>query len=59
VEFKDLDKLGLGFTSADSLEKIDIGDGKTRRPTFVKKTLEAHPRDEMIGLLKEYFDCFA
>jgi hypothetical protein len=27
-------------------------------PTFVNKTLEAHPRDEMIGLLKEYYDCF-
>lgn len=59
VEFKDLDKLGLGFTLVDSLEEIDIGDGKTPRPNFVNKTLEAHPRDEMIGFLKEYFDCFA
>jgi hypothetical protein len=25
----------------------------------VNKTLEADPRDEMIGLLKEYSDCFA
>jgi hypothetical protein len=25
----------------------------------VNKTLETDPRDEMIGLLKEYFDCFA
>jgi hypothetical protein len=41
------------------LEEIDIGDGKTLRPTFVNKTLETDPRDEMIGLLKEYFDCFA
>ena len=58
-EFRDLDKLGQGFTSADPLEKIDIGDGKTPRLTFVNKTLEADPRDEMIGLLKEYSDCFA
>ena len=28
-EFRDLDKLGQGFTSADPLEEIDIGDGKT------------------------------
>jgi hypothetical protein len=41
------------------LEEIDIGDGKTPRPTFVNKTLETDPRDEMIGLLKEYLDCFA
>ena len=37
-EFRDLDKLGQGFTSADPLEEIDIGDGKTPRPTFVNKT---------------------
>jgi hypothetical protein len=58
-EFRDLDKLGQGFTSADPLEEIDIGDGITPRPTFVNKTLETDPRDEMIGLLKEYSDCFA
>jgi hypothetical protein len=58
-EFRDLDKLGQGFTSADPLEEIDIGGGKTSRPTFVSKTLETDPRNEMIGLLKEYLDCFA
>jgi hypothetical protein len=58
-EFRDLDKLGQGFTTADPLEEIDIGDGKTPRPTFVNKTLEIDPRDEMIGLLKQYSDCFA
>jgi hypothetical protein len=58
-EFRDLNKLGQGFTSVDPLEEIDIGYGKTPRLTFVNKTLEADPRDEMIGLLKEYFDCFA
>jgi hypothetical protein len=58
-EFRDLNKLGQGFTSADPLEEIDIGDGKTPRPTFVNKTLETDPRNEMIDLLKEYSDCFA
>jgi hypothetical protein len=58
-EFRDLDKLGHGFTSADPLEEIDIGDGKTPRPTLVNKTLETNPRNEMIGLFKEYSDCFA
>jgi hypothetical protein len=41
------------------LEKIDIGDGRTLRPTIVNKTLETNPRDEMIDLLKECSDCFA
>jgi hypothetical protein len=58
-EFRDLDKLGHGFTSVDPLEEIDIGDGKTPRPTIVNKTLETDPRNEMISLLKEYLDCFA
>jgi hypothetical protein len=58
-EFRDLDKLGHEFTSVDPLEEIDIGDGKTPRSTFVNKTLETDPRNEMIGLLKEYSDCFA
>jgi hypothetical protein len=58
-EFRDLNKLGQGFTSDDSLKEIDIGDGKTPRPSFVNKTLEVNPRDKMIGLLKEYYDCFA
>jgi hypothetical protein len=58
-EFRDLDKLGQGFTSVDPLEEIDIGDSKTPRLTFVNKTLEIDPRNEMIGLLKEYSDCFA
>jgi hypothetical protein len=58
-EFRDLDKLGQRFTFVNPLEEIDIGDGKTPRPTFVNKTQETDPRDEMIGLLKEYSDCFA
>jgi hypothetical protein len=58
-EFRNIDKLGQGFTSADPLDEIDIGDGKTPRLTFINKTLEVDPRHEMIGLLKEYSDCFA
>jgi hypothetical protein len=58
-EFRDLDKLGQGFTSVDLLEEIDIGKGKSPRTTFVNKTLETDPRNEMIGLLKEYSNCFA
>ena len=38
-DFDDLDKLGQGFTSADLLEKVDIGDGTIPKPTFVNKNL--------------------
>jgi hypothetical protein len=41
------------------LEDIDIGDGNTSKPTFLNKTLDVDPRDEMIDLLKEYSDFFA
>ena len=55
----DLDKLGQGFTSADPLENVDIGDGTVPRPTFVNKNLSAEYKADLINLLKEYVDCFA
>ena len=55
----DLDKLGQGFTLADPLEKVDIGDGTIPRPTFVNKNLSAEYKAELIKLLREYLDCFA
>ena len=33
-ELDDMDKLVQGFTSADPLEEIDIGDGSIPRPTL-------------------------
>ena len=36
-ELDDMDKLGQGFTSADPLEEVDIGDGSVTRPKFIKK----------------------
>jgi hypothetical protein len=58
-ETEDLDKLGPGFTLVDSLEEIDIGNGVTSRPTFVKKYLNVDYKNSLIKLLKEYVDCFA
>ena len=55
----DLDKLGQGFTSADPLEKVDIGDGTIPRPTFVNKNLPIEYKADLVNLLKEYVDCFA
>lgn len=33
-------KLGHGFTSADDLEQIDIGDRSKPRPTFISSKLD-------------------
>jgi hypothetical protein len=51
--------LGYGFTSADELEKVDIGPGDKPRPTFISKKLDPSLQELMIALLKEYSDCFA
>jgi len=37
---KEEGKLGQGFTSADLLEEIDIGDGDRPRPTFISADLD-------------------
>ena len=57
--FNDIDKLDQGFTSADPLEKVDIGDGSIPRPTFVNANLSTDYKVDLIKLLKEYVDCFA
>ena len=58
-DFSEVEKLGQGFTSADPLEEVDIGDGPVPRPTFVNKNLQANYKAKLIELLKEYVDCFA
>jgi ribonuclease HI len=58
-DFDEVEKLGQGFTSADPLEEVDIGDGTTPRPTFVQKNMKADYKVKVIELLKEYVDCFA
>ena len=52
-------KLGYGFTSANLLEEIDIGDGDRPRPTFISVNLDPKYKQEPKSLLKEYKDCFA
>ena len=51
-ESEDMDKLGQGFTSVDSLEKVDIGDGSIPRPTFVNANLSDDCKADLIKLLK-------
>jgi hypothetical protein len=46
-----LGKLGQGFTSADPLEEIDIGDGTIPRAIFVNKNLDPTFKLELIKIL--------
>ena len=45
-------KLGHGFTSADLLEEIDIGDGDRQRPTFISSNLDPKYKQELKSLFK-------
>ena len=58
-DFGDIDKLGQGFTSADALEKVDIGDDTVPMPTFVNANLSIDYKADLIKLLKKYVDYFA
>ena len=58
-DFGDMDKLGQGFSSADLLQKIDIGDGSVPRPTFINSNMEADQKSKVCALLREFVDCFA
>jgi hypothetical protein len=58
-DFDELDKLGQGFTSANPLEQVDIGDGSVPWPTFINQNLEDNYKAKLIMLLREYVDCFA
>ena len=57
-ESEDMDKLCQGFTSADPLEKVDLGDGAISKPTFVNKNLSAKYKDDLDKLLKEIHRLF-
>jgi hypothetical protein len=57
-EFDEVEKLGQGFSSANSLEEIDIGDEITPRLTFVNKNMSLEHKGAIIKLLKNYVDCF-
>jgi hypothetical protein len=58
-DFDEVEKLEQGFSSADPLEEIDIGDEITPRSIFVNKNMSLEHKDVIIKLLKECVDCFA
>jgi len=57
--FTDDEKLGQGFTSADDLVEVDIGNGDRPRHTFISAKLDSECKQQLTDLLKEYKDCFA
>jgi len=57
--FVDGGKLGQGFTSADDLVEVDIGNGDKPIPTFISAKLDSECKQRLTDLLKEYKDCFA
>jgi hypothetical protein len=57
-DFDKVEKLGQGFSSADPLDKLDIGNGITPRPTFVNKNMSLERKDTVIKLFRYYVDCF-
>jgi hypothetical protein len=57
--FDEVEKLGQGFSLADPLEEIDIGDGITPRTTFVNKNMSLEHKDAIIKLPRDYVDFFA
>jgi hypothetical protein len=44
---EDEGKLGHGFTSADILEEIDIGDGDRPMPMFIRAKLDPEYKHEL------------
>ena len=52
--FDEVEKLGQGFSLADPLEEIDIGDGTRPQPTFINKNMSHEHKWNMIELLREY-----
>jgi hypothetical protein len=57
-DFDEVEKLGQGFSSANPLKEIDIGDGITTKPTFVNKNMSLEHNDAIIKLLRDYVNCF-
>jgi hypothetical protein len=58
-DLDELEKLGLGFSSMDDIEKVDIGDGVVPQPTYVSACLNTGQKQEIIELLKACMCCFA
>lgn len=43
----------------DPLEEIDLGDGTTKRPTYISVNIDLELRLEVVNVLHEFKDCFS
>jgi hypothetical protein len=57
-DFEEVEKLAQVFSLINPLEKTDIGDEITLRPTFINKNMPLEHKYAIIKLLKVYIDCF-
>jgi hypothetical protein len=57
-DFDEVEKLGLGISSVDPIEEIDIWYGITPRPTFINKNMSLEHKNAIIKFLRDYVDCF-
>lgn len=55
------DPLATNFKmlAQDPLEEIDLGEGLTKRPTYISANISPQLKVEVIQLLKEFKDCLA
>jgi hypothetical protein len=58
-DFDEVGKLGSGFVPLDDLEEVDLGDGITKRPTYVSTKLTLEQKGMIHDILREFSDCFA
>ncbi len=56
---KDPSNINHKMQAQDTLQEIDIGDGLTKRPTYISANINSDFKTKLIELLQEYKDCFA
>jgi uncharacterized protein (DUF2461 family) len=49
----------IKMKARDPLEEVDLGDGPTKRPTYISAKIPKEFKKRIVVLLKEYKDCFA
>jgi hypothetical protein len=58
-DLDEIGKLGLGFSSVDDLQEVDLGEQGVSPPTYMKAELYEEQKNKMSSLLQEFSDCFA
>ena len=56
---KDPQETNKKIQAHDPLEKVDLGDGAVKRPTYISAKIKSSMKKEVVELLKEFKDCFS